>query len=49
MQTEIVDSENIITKDINSKNIDSEMSLVDTIEEFGFIPSLDNNDDINAA
>ena len=34
---------------IELKNKESEINLVEKIEELGFIPSIDKNDDINAA
>ena len=43
-KTTISNHDNIkITKE------DSELTLVETIEELGFIPSIDSNEDINAA
>ena len=41
----------IETKPINKKSTkeDAKLTLVETIEELGFIPSLDNNDEINVA
>jgi len=37
------------TKKIKSNKEDSKLSLVETIEELGFIPSIDKNNDSNAA
>ena len=39
------------TKPINKKSTkeDTKLTLVETIEELGFIPSLDNNDETNVA
>ena len=34
---------------IDMNTIDSHLTLAETIEELGFIPSLEKNDDINAA
>ena len=41
----------IETKPINKKSTeeDTKLRLVETIEELGFIPSLDNNDETNVA
>ena len=41
----------IETKHINKKSTkeDTKLTLVETIEELGFIPSLDNNDETNVA
>ncbi len=41
----------IETKPINKKSTkeDTNLTLVETIEELGFIPSLDNNDETNVA
>ena len=41
----------IETKPINKKSTeeDTKLTLVETIEELGFIPSLDNNDETNVA
>ncbi len=45
IKIEKFDQVEIIDQDSNSKNKDSKLNLVDTIEELGFIPSIDSNDD----
>ena len=49
---ELAKNEKVIKSDLNNikpNKEDTKLSLVEEIEEFGFIPSIDNKNDSNAA